>query len=83
MNSPYTGTGDTSRWKADQNFSSSSPDDSSEAQFLRSWFEFESKTENGAAAGRKAGLFLGLLVILGISGGFWTGIGLLVAHLVR
>ena len=28
-------------------------------------------------------LFLGFLVVLAVSGGFWTGLGLLIARLVR
>jgi len=56
--------------------------DLSETQFLKSWFEFESKLHERTGK-LKNGPFLGLLVVVGVSVGFWTGIGFLVAHLVR
>ena len=53
-------------------------------QFLRSWLEYASELDgDGVARGRvNWGALLGLTLAVGVSGGFWTGIGLLIARLV-
>jgi len=45
------------------------------SEFVRSWPELQA--ECGERRGNRA---LGLALALGISGGFWVGVGLLIAH---
>jgi hypothetical protein len=50
-------------------------------RFLRSWLEYDSQVN--AARPRKGinwNAVLGVLVIVGVSAGFWTILGLIVAH---
>ncbi|HLV88832.1 MAG TPA: hypothetical protein VKV39_17735 [Candidatus Sulfotelmatobacter sp.] len=58
------------------------PENSPETHFLRAWFEYDSGFGNPEQR-RKWGTLLGLVMVLGISGGFWTGIGLLIARLLK
>jgi len=54
--------------------------DLAELDFMLSDFE----ARGGVVAGRSFwNMFLGFAVIVGISGGFWTGVGLLVARLLK
>ena len=59
-------------------------DGTSETQFLRTWFEFDSQLHRNKQSGRvNWGAIMGLLLVLGISGGAWTGVGYLIAHFAR
>ena len=52
-----------------------------ETQFLRTWFEYESDCELDRSS--HWGKLLGMAVVLGVSGSFWVGFGLLVSYLAR
>jgi len=52
-------------------------------QFWRSWLELSSEEEAGCRRGINWGAILGITVTAGISVGFWTSVGLLIARLVR
>ena len=42
------------------------------------------ETDFQEASGRSSwGLALGILMVVGVSGGFWTGVGLLIAHFAK
>jgi hypothetical protein len=57
---------------------------SREMGFLRSWFEDDSDdSDTKARRGMNWGAISGLVISLAISGGFWAGIGLLIARIVR
>jgi len=52
--------------------------------FLRTWLEYDSKVD---VARPRKGMnwypLLGLLLVLGVSAGFWAGVGLVVARLFK
>ena len=53
-------------------------------QFLRSWFELDSEVSQVRQSSRDRinwNAVMGLAVIAGVSGGFWAGLGLLIARL--
>lgn len=51
-------------------------------QFWRSWLELDSEDDQKAGPGQvRWNAILGLALMIGISAGFWTGMGFLVAHL--
>jgi hypothetical protein len=55
--------------------------DLSNATFLRSWVVYDSRVEDDESAFRlNWNVALGMLLVTGISAGFWTGVGLLVAQ---
>lgn len=58
------------------------PVSSPETNFLRAWFEYDSGLGNPEHRHRW-GTLLGVVMVVGISGGFWTGVGLLIARLLR
>jgi hypothetical protein len=53
-------------------------------QWLRSWFEYDSRARE-PRSGRRLNwnAMLGLGLMLGISSAFWTGIGLMVSRMVK
>lgn len=53
-----------------------------DAKFFRSWLVYDSGLEMSRNRGRfNWNLLLGVVLVLGISVGFWVGIGLMVARL--
>jgi hypothetical protein len=59
----------------------SSPADSRDMKFLRSWLVYDSEIQNSLApahANRKR--FLGLALVLGVSASFWAGLALMIAR---
>ena len=51
-------------------------------QFWRSWLELDSEEDEKTGQGRvRWNAILGLALMVGISAGFWAGVGFLVAHL--
>lgn len=58
------------------------PENSPESNFLRAWFEYDCDPSNPQRRHRW-GTLMGLVMVVGISGGFWTGIGFLIARLLR
>ncbi len=53
-------------------------------QFWRSWLEYDSKQPNQESSRSRLNwnVVLGLAAVVGISAGFWTGVGLLIARFV-
>jgi hypothetical protein len=58
----------------------SDPLDLSNATFLRSWLVYDSREDDEPAFRLNWNVALGMLLVTGISAGFWTGVGLLVAQ---
>jgi hypothetical protein len=59
-----------------------SPGNSPEVPLLRSWFEGDSGADATRVQGRiNWNTLMGLALVLGVSTGFWTGVGLLIARL--
>ena len=56
----------------------SSPPGLSDTQFLRSWLVYDSELEDGEPRSR---IHVALGMLLFISVGFWTGVGVLVAQI--
>jgi hypothetical protein len=52
-----------------------------DAQFLRTWFEMDSDFDASRRINR--GTIIGIVIVFAISGGFWTGVGLLASRLFR
>jgi len=79
---PESGTSGT-RWHLPIERSwRSSPANLREMKFLRSWLVYDSQIESGFAHRRlNWRLVLGLAIMVTVSASFWTGIGLLVAHI--
>jgi hypothetical protein len=49
--------------------------------FLRSWIELDAqKSPTGSGRRINWGKVLGLMLVVAVSGGFWTGVGLLVVR---
>jgi hypothetical protein len=60
---------------------STAPDDFRNVQLLRSWFEYDSQLDmSSPRRGIDWNVILGLLLMAGISGGFWTSAAWLVAR---
>jgi hypothetical protein len=58
----------------------SSPLSLQDIKFLRSWFVYDSELENNRTHGRvNWNMVLGLVLATGVSAGFWTGVGLVIA----
>jgi hypothetical protein len=60
--------------------------DSADARFLRSWMVYDSGVGDGrdaATSGLNWNAILGLVVIVGISASFWTGVGITISHLLK
>jgi hypothetical protein len=53
----------------------------SDLHFLRSWIESKAEKTTGSRRAIKWNKVLGLLLVLGVSGGFWVGVGLLLMRL--
>jgi hypothetical protein len=56
------------------------PLDLSNATFLRSWVVYDSREDDEPAFRLNWNVALGMLLVTGISAGFWTGVGLLVSQ---
>ncbi len=55
-----------------------------ENSFLQSWFEEDSKLDQPGSPGRiNWNAVLGLVLVCGISAGFWAGVGWMVAALLN
>ena len=54
--------------------------DLSNATFLRSWMVYDSGEDDEPAFRLNWNVALGMLLVTGISAGFWTGVGLMVAE---
>lgn len=65
---------------SDRNSSNSSAPGIADAQFLRTWFEYDSETHRRRF---NPGAILGLVIVGTLSAGFWTAIGLLASRLLR
>ncbi|MGD1023079.1 MAG: hypothetical protein ABR880_09880 [Candidatus Sulfotelmatobacter sp.] len=78
---PLSSTGQISSGMPVQNACGDPPADSKDAKFLRSWLVYDSLTQGDSGTNRsKRSVALGLVVALGISASFWTGIGLIVTR---
>ena len=58
---------------------------SADARFLRSWMVYDSGVGGGtdaATAGFNWNALLGLVVVVGVSAGFWAGVGLTLSYLL-
>jgi hypothetical protein len=79
---PQSGTSKT-RWHLPiEGSSRSSLADVREMKFLRSWLVYDSEIPGGFTHRRlNWRLVLGLAITVTVSASFWTGIGLLVAHI--
>jgi len=81
---PLASTRGTSNTKAVRDPSSTSPEGSSEMQFLRCWFEYDSQFDEAVPSGRiNWNAVLGIVLVVGISGGFWAGVGWMVSALLN
>jgi hypothetical protein len=63
-----------------------SPTTSSESpseQFLRSWIEFEPDFDDTLAHPFNRWTVLGIAIVITTSGAFWTGVALLINHLLK
>ena len=62
----------------------SSPSNLRDIKFLRSWLVYDSELENSRTHGRvNWNMVLGVFLATGVSAGFWTGVGLMIAHAWR
>jgi hypothetical protein len=53
-----------------------------DARFLRTWFEYDSEMQEARPQkGINWSVILGMAVVITVSAGFWTGVGLLTARL--
>ena len=53
-------------------------------KFLRSWLVYDSEIRTGLDRGRvNWNLVSGVALAIGVSAGFWAGVGLMVAHIWR
>jgi hypothetical protein len=78
---PLSGTCETPLRLPIQGSWGSSPMDSLDMKFLRSWFVYDSEIQSGlAASATKRNRFLGLALLVGISASFWAGVGLMIAR---
>jgi hypothetical protein len=58
---------------------------SADARFLRSWMVYDSGIGGGpdaATTGFNWNALLGLVVVVGVSGSFWAGVGITLSHLL-
>ena len=63
---------------------STPPESLRDMQFWRSWLELDSEVDKAKTPTHiRWNAVLGLVVVVGISASFWTGVGLLVAHIWR
>ncbi|MFZ0805464.1 MAG: hypothetical protein WAN03_04745 [Candidatus Sulfotelmatobacter sp.] len=63
---------------------SAAPASRGNMQWLRSWFEYDSRTSEPRGGKRlNWNALLGLGLMLGISSAFWTAIGLMISRAVR
>lgn len=59
-------------------------DSTSESQLLPTWVEYDPEfDEDSFAHPLNRWTILGIAIVIATSGAFWTGIGLLINHLVR
>jgi hypothetical protein len=80
--SPLTSTGTQLRIAIQTPWSV--PVDLSDTTFLRSWLVYDSQMDDVGPRGRiNWNVALGMLLVLSISAGFWTGVGLLIAKLLK
>jgi len=77
---PLSGTCETPLRLPIQGSWGSSPMDSLDMKFLRSWFVYDSAIQSGSASSTKRSRFLGLALLVGISASFWAGVGLMIAR---
>jgi hypothetical protein len=60
------------------------PVDLSDTTFLRSWLVYDSQMDDVGPRGHiNWNVALGMLLVLSIGAGFWTGVGLLIAKLLK
>jgi hypothetical protein len=57
------------------------PGDSPDAQFLRSWLEHDSDTDEGTKGRTNWGLISGMVLAVGVSAAFWAGVGWMLSRL--
>jgi hypothetical protein len=59
-----------------------SPGSLRDARFLRTWFEYDSEMQEARTQkGINWSVILGMALVITVSAGFWTGVGVLTAHL--
>jgi len=64
--------------------SSSLPEGPSQTEFLRCWFEYDSQFDEPVPSGRiNWNAVLGIVLVVGISAGFWAGVGWMVSALLN
>lgn len=52
--------------------------------FLRTWLEYDSQVDKAQPGkGINWHAILGLMLVVGVSAGFWTGVGLMVTRLLK
>jgi hypothetical protein len=58
-----------------------SPSSLQDVKFLRSWLVYDSELESSRTHGRfNWNMVLGLVLATSVSAGFWTSVGLVIAH---
>jgi hypothetical protein len=60
-----------------------SPDGRHDMHFWRSWLELDSEGAEKRSSKLNWSALLGLTVVVGVSAGFWAGVGLLIARVLR
>ena len=77
-------TGDLYRRSAIYSSRSTPPTDFKEAQYLRSWLEYDSEIpDHSVSDGKNAKPTVGLAIAFGISACFWAVIGMTVARILN
>lgn len=57
------------------------PGDSPDAQFLRSWLEHDSDSDEDKPRGTNWGLISGMILAVGVSAAFWVGLGWIISRI--
>jgi hypothetical protein len=79
---PQAGTGRATMKFGVRSPWNNSPGSLRDARFLRTWFEYDSEMQEARTQkGINWSVILGMALVITVSAGFWTGVGVLTAHL--